>query len=80
MFGLLTKKNKKGQEIVIKIDGMHCTSCAVNIDDMLEETDGVYSANTSYAKSHTKVLYDQEKINVNELLQVIRNAGYEAKY
>ena len=41
------------KKLVLKIKGMHCTSCAMNIDGELEDTKGVKEANTSYAKQKT---------------------------
>ena len=47
----------------LKIEGMHCASCAMNIDFDLEDLDGVKSSNTNYAKSETEVEFDEDKIN-----------------
>lgn len=77
MFGL-GKSKPKGEEITFKIDGMHCTSCAMNIDGELEDTDGVLSASTSYAKGVTKVQFDSKKVDKQKLLEAIKTAGYEA--
>ena len=38
------------KKIKLQIQGMHCSSCAMNIDFDLEDLDGVKSAKTSYAK------------------------------
>ncbi len=40
--------NKK---VIFKIQGMHCTSCAMNIDGELEDTEGIKEAKTNYAKT-----------------------------
>ena len=44
-----------------RLSGMHCTSCAMNIDFALEDM-GVKSAKTSYAKQETEVEFDEQKI------------------
>lgn len=77
MFGL-GKSKPKGQEISFKIDGMHCTSCAMNIDGELEDTDGVFEATTSYAKATTQVHYDPDKVDKQKLFKAIKTAGYTA--
>lgn len=61
-----------------KIEGMHCTSCALNIDMDLEDINGVKSANTSYAKSMTEVEFEQDKINEKLILETVKNTGYSA--
>ena len=57
---------------------MHCTSCAMSIDGDLEDTDGIKSANTSYAKSETEVEFDENKITDEKIIGVIKKTGYKA--
>lgn len=68
----MTKKLK------FKIDGMHCTSCAINIDGELEDTSGVIESNTSYAKAKTEVLFEEEKITQKQIIDIIKKVGYDA--
>jgi len=58
---------------------MHCASCAMNIDGELEDTEGVKSASTNYAKAETKVEFDEEKIGIDKLLEAVSRAGYNAE-
>ncbi len=62
----------------LKIEGMHCSSCAMNIDFDLEELDGVKKVNTSYAKQESEVEYDKEKVSEEEILGQIKKTGYKA--
>lgn len=64
---------------IIKIDGMHCNSCALNIDFDLEDLPGVKSAKTSYAKQITEVEYDQDKLTPEEIHQQIQETGYRSE-
>lgn len=73
------KSKPKGETIEFKIEGMHCTSCAMNIDGELEDVSGVLKAQTSYAKSLTTVTYDSEKVSLQKLIKVINNVGYKVK-
>ncbi len=61
-----------------KIDGMHCTSCALSIDEELEEVSGVQRAKTSYARQISEVDFDERQVNEIVILQAIANAGYKA--
>ena len=61
------------QKTTLKISGMHCVSCAMNIDGELEDTEGVKEASTSYAKQQTDVCFDPEKISVAKMISVVRN-------
>lgn len=59
-----------------KITGMHCTSCAMNIDGELEDLTGVKEANTSYAKAETEVSYDPDKVSLKDIESAVKKAGY----
>jgi len=63
---------------IFKIFDMHCTSCAMNIDGELEETEGIKESNTSYAKSQTTVEFDEKKIDESKITEIIKNIGYKA--
>lgn len=68
---MITKKT-------FKIVGMHCTSCAINIDGELEDTEGVVSSNTSYAKQQVEVEFDAGKVSEKNILNAVKRAGYTA--
>lgn len=68
---MITKK-------VFKINGMHCTSCALNIDLDLEEVEGVRKSNTSYAKQETVVEFDSDIIKYDKIVSLIKKTGYDA--
>lgn len=63
---------------IFRIEGMHCTSCAMNIDGELEDTTGVKEANTSYAKQLTEVVYDETLVEEATIINAIKKAGYTA--
>lgn len=73
------KKKTTGQQVKLQIQGMHCTSCAITIDSALEETEGVFSASTSYARSAVTIEYDPEKVSAEQLSQIIKAEGYEVE-
>ena len=47
------------KKLIFKINGMHCTACAMNIDGDLEDTEGIQEASTNYAKQITEVSYNE---------------------
>lgn len=61
-----------------KIDGMHCSSCAMNIDFDLEDLEGIKSAKTSYAKQESTVEYDEKVITEDGIVSQIVKTGYKA--
>ncbi len=60
---------------ILKITGMHCTSCAMNIDGELEDL-GVKEVRTNYSKGITEVEYDSEKIKIEKIQETIQKMGY----
>jgi copper chaperone CopZ len=62
----------------LKIEGMHCTSCAMTIDLDLEELEGIHGVKTHYAREETEVEFDEEKINIAQILEQVEKTGYKA--
>lgn len=60
----------------LKIEGMHCSSCAMNIDFDLEDLEGIKSAKTSYAKQECELEFDEEKVSDQKIIQTINKTGY----
>jgi len=63
---------------VFKVSGMHCTGCTLEIDDVLEETEGIEESNTHYAKAQTEVKFDSDKVNTDKIIELIKKVGYDA--
>ncbi len=60
----------------LKIDGMHCSSCAMSIDFDLEDLDGVHAVKTNYARAQTEIEFDETKIDLSTILKQIQKSGY----
>jgi len=50
----------------------------MNIDFDLEDVDGIKKAVTSYAKAELEVEFEEEKLNDNKIIEVIKKTGYTA--
>jgi copper chaperone len=57
---------------------MHCGSCALLIDDALEDVPGVISARTSVKGGRTVVELDPGRIGVEDVVATIAQLGYRA--
>lgn len=66
------------EQCVINIDGMICAACSSRIDKMLNETDGVTSANVNLTTAKATVQFDHAKVQVNQLVDAINHLGYSA--
>lgn len=62
----------------ILIDGMHCASCASNIERSLKKVQGVNSVAVSMMTRKAIIEVD-EKVSDEELKHAVKRAGYEVK-
>ena len=60
----------------ISISGMHCASCALNVENSLKNLEGVEEAQVNIGTEKATVEYDPEKLKLTELENAIENAGY----
>lgn len=67
------------KKIQLNIKGMHCSSCAMNIDFDLEDLEGIKTTKTSYAKQKCEVEFDENKITTEEILKQVQKTGYKAR-
>ncbi len=68
------------QKLKFQIKGMHCNSCALLIEERLKGHPGIIKAKTSYDSQKTVVIYDEQKIQESEIVQIIKEAGdYQAE-
>lgn len=66
------------KKIELNIEGMHCGSCALGIQMLLENTDGVINSSADYEAKSGKVEYDEEKVNLDKIIETIHELGYTA--
>ena len=66
------------KKVELNIEGMHCGSCALGIQMLLENTDGVINSSADYETKSGKVEYDEEKINLDKIIETIHELGYTA--
>jgi Cu+-exporting ATPase len=72
-------EGEKMAETKISIGGMHCASCALNIERKLKKTKGVKEANVNFSIERASVNFDPKEVDEEVLLRTIRGAGYQAK-
>ena len=61
----------------LKISGMHCASCALNIERALRGRDDVYEARVNLAAGTAVVEYDPAKASIADLERTVSEAGFE---
>jgi len=70
----MAEKPKKN--VNIKISGMSCASCALNVEKSLETLDGVEKAQVNLGTEEANVEYDPRKLKLSEIEVAVEDAGY----
>ncbi|MCP1388684.1 cadmium-translocating P-type ATPase [Corynebacterium sp. TA-R-1] len=65
------------QHIELGVTGMTCTSCSSRVQRKLNKMDGV-EASVNFSTETATVDYDPEKATPDELIDIVRGAGYDA--
>ena len=66
------------EKIELHIEGMHCGSCAVGIQMLVSQLDGVKSAEVSYEGKKGLFEIDPQKVTKDQVIQAIADLGYKA--
>lgn len=61
-----------------RVEGMHCGSCAMLIDDALEDLPGVRGAQTSVKQGLSTVELDAGATSPDDVISTIEELGYRA--
>lgn len=65
--------------IELKIDGMHCQSCARRLEGVLARARGVEKASVSYRSRSARLVFDGEAVSAEALRLLIEDAGFSAR-
>lgn len=62
---------------VLKVKGMHCASCSILIDKLIGKQEGIISITTSYAAEKVAIEFDETKISLARIDELINKLGYD---
>ena len=60
----------------LKVTGMSCGGCAINVCGALKAVEGVNDAHVSLENKQATVDFDESRTSVEQLKSAIRHAGY----
>ena len=60
----------------LKVTGMTCATCAVNIEESLSKLKDVSKVSVNFSTDSAHVEYDPEKVTLPDLEKAVREAGY----
>jgi copper chaperone len=74
----IAQKVADDQWTVIRIEGMHCHNCEAAIQKLLSQMPGVHEAEVDFNSGQASVLFNHTIVSAEQLLEAIREAGYQA--
>jgi cation-transporting ATPase V len=60
----------------LRVDGMHCASCAVRVERAISRQAGVAEASVNFATHRARVAYDPAAVGMRELEAAVEKLGY----
>ncbi len=58
------------------ITDMHCPNCAMLLESLEDELEGVYKIEASYRKGEMVVEYDEARLSEGEIIEAVKRKGY----
>ncbi|MEW6424822.1 MAG: heavy metal translocating P-type ATPase [Bacillota bacterium] len=65
------------EQISIPVEGMSCAACVARVERALKNTPGVGGATVNLVTGTAGVEYDPEQVSVEQLVNIIRELGYQ---
>lgn len=78
--GKKTTAETSGQtaEVDLKLGGMHCPSCLLSIEKVIQRTEGVVSTSSNFESEQTTVVYDPQVVTPAKIVERVKRIGYSA--
>jgi copper chaperone CopZ len=61
-----------------RVEGMHCSNCAMNIEGIEDDLPGIKQISASYQKGRMVVEFDEAKVSEEQILTAVEKHGYQA--
>ena len=67
------------KEVKFSISGMHCTGCSNRLEKVLNNIEGVTSAQVNFDEKSAIVNFDEGKVTIEKIKENIEDAGFTAE-
>ncbi|MEM4268260.1 MAG: heavy metal translocating P-type ATPase [Candidatus Woesearchaeota archaeon] len=61
------------------ISGMHCASCATNIQNALMKKEAINEGHISFATSQAVITFNERMVSEKDIIKMIKDLGYDAE-
>ncbi len=59
----------------LKVEGITCSGCAVDVATVLKNTDGILDADANYSTGDVNIDFDPKELNEKQVLDLIKKLG-----
>ena len=68
-----------GKKILLEAEGIVCSGCAMDMEKVMQDMDGVLEVAVSYAKGTIAITYDPDEITETEILAAVKRFGLKVR-
>ncbi len=61
---------------IFRVDGMHCPNCAMRIEGLEDDVDGIRVVRASYPKASVVIEFDESKVSPSQIIAKVKEMGY----
>jgi len=66
-------------EIKFLVEGIVCTGCAMDMENIMLDMDGVAEASVNFQDGRFDITYDPDEIEVETIVNKVKNLGFKTK-
>jgi copper chaperone CopZ len=64
------------KKVVLHIENMHCSNCAMILEGIEDELAGIKEISASYRKQQLVVRFDEKIIKIEDIVHAVEKKGY----
>ena len=61
------------------VEGIVCTGCAIDMENVLKDTEGILDVSVDYAEGIVSIEYEPDEIDEKELFIKVQRFGFNTK-
>ena len=66
-------------QLILQVDGIVCTGCAMDMETVLRDTDGILEVTVSYADGTVAIVYDPTEIDQETIIAKVNGFGMKTR-
>ena len=66
------------QKKTYRVEGMHCSNCAMNIEAIEDDLKGIKQVSASYQKGQMVVEFDETVVSEAQIISAVKKRGYQS--